>query len=61
MFNPSGNITVTIGIPFKLKKTEHHNDKKYFDNLTDEMMIRIAKLLPEGKEDIILNRMINIY
>ena len=49
VFNPSGNITVTIGNPFKLKKTEHHNDKKYFDNLTDEMMIRIAKLLPEGK------------
>ena len=46
VFNPSGNITVTIGNPFKLG---HNDDKEYFDKLTDEMMVRISKLLPEEK------------
>ena len=49
VFNPSGNITVTIGNPFKLKKLGHNDDKEYFDKLTDEMMVRISKLLPEEK------------
>ena len=49
VFNPSGNITVTIGNPFKLKKLGHNDDKEYFDKLTDEMMIRISKLLPPEK------------
>ena len=49
VFNPSGNITVTIGNPFKLKKIGHNDDKEYFDKLTDEMMVRISKLLPEEK------------
>ena len=49
VFNPSGNITVTIGNPFKLKKLGHNDDKEYFNKLTDEMMVRISKLLPEEK------------
>ena len=49
VFNPSGNITVTIGNPFKLKKLGHNDDKEYFVKLTDEMMVRISKLLPEEK------------
>ena len=34
---------------FKLKKLVHNNDKEYFDKLTDEMMVRNSKLLPEEK------------
>ena len=49
VFNPSGNITVTIGNPFKLKKLGNNDDKEYFNKLTDEMMVRISKLLPEEK------------
>ena len=49
VFNPSGNITVTIGNPFKLKKLGNNDDKEYFNKLTDEIMVRISKLLPEEK------------
>ena len=49
VFNPSGTITVTIGNPFRLKNLPDKDEKKYFNNLTDEMMIRISKLLPPEK------------
>ena len=49
VFNPSGTITVTIGNPFKLKDLLDKDEKEYFENLTDEMMIRISKLLPPKK------------
>ena len=49
VFNPSGTITVTIGNPFRLKNLPDKDEKIYFNNLTDEMMIRISKLLPPEK------------
>ena len=55
VFNPSGNITVTVGKPFKLKKISDDDEKKYFDKLIDEMMIRISKLLPEEKRGYYIN------
>ncbi len=55
VFNPSGNIIVTVGKPFKLKKISDNDESKYFDKLTDEMMIRISKLLPEEKRGYYIN------
>ena len=49
VFNPSGTITVTIGNPFRLKNLLDKDEKEYFENLTDEMMMRISKLLPSKK------------
>ena len=49
VFNPSGTITVTIGNPFRLKNLLDKDEKEYFENLTDEMMMRISKLLPAKK------------
>lgn len=55
VFNPSGNIIVTVGKPFKLKKISNNDESEYFDKLTDEMMIRISKLLPEEKRGYYIN------
>jgi len=50
VFNPSGNITVTIGNPFKINKfSKFENEKKFFEDVTDEMMRRISDLLPYEK------------
>ncbi len=53
VFNPSGNITVTIGRPFKINKTSELTSKKgFFKDLTDEMMLRISELLPQEKRGV---------
>ena len=51
VFNPSGNITVTIGNPFKLKKLGHNDDKEYFGEIkfvTWSSLINWAPTLPAG-------------
>mgnify|MGYP001196516476 FL=1 len=56
VFNPSGNITVTIGKPFKINKaSELVNEKGFFKDLTDEMMLRISELLPLEKRGVYKN------
>ena len=56
VFNPSGNITVTIGKPFKINKTSKLiKEKGFFKDLTDEMMLRISELLPLEKRGVYKN------
>jgi len=56
VFNPTGNITVTIGRPFKINPLSKNksDDENLFENITTEMMRRIAHLLPQEKRGVYL-------
>ena len=50
------NITVTIGKPFKINPLNKNKsgDENLFENITTEMMRRIAHLLPQEKRGVYL-------
>ncbi len=48
VLKPTGSIKITCGKPFKLQDGLSYNEKTDLEGITNEVMLRIANLLPEN-------------